>query len=182
MTTRTPEQVAEEMFASDISLGLEDKQVIIAAITTDRKERDLYELIAQEFDERTEFYSPEPRSTLCRNAAAAIRKRENDYIRTRYIAPMLDKIEAYVGTLDTHKDDREHQRRCNWSRECETPATFVGEKGFLYCAEHQGRRGDYEETRLMADWELKRVDDGLLLWSWTGCRIETAEQDAKQSE
>ena len=36
---KTPEQIAEEMFAEDLSLGQDDKAVIIAAIKRDRAQR-----------------------------------------------------------------------------------------------------------------------------------------------
>lgn len=43
---RTPQQIAEEMFRSDISLGQEDKAVIVAAIERDREQRTAPKLIA----------------------------------------------------------------------------------------------------------------------------------------
>ena len=42
---RTPQQIAEEMFRSDISLGQEDKAVIVAAIERDREQRTAPKLI-----------------------------------------------------------------------------------------------------------------------------------------
>lgn len=37
---KTPEQIADEMFNTDISLGQDDKLVIVAAINADRAQHD----------------------------------------------------------------------------------------------------------------------------------------------
>lgn len=52
---KTPEQIADEMFNSDISLSQDDKAVIIAAIKADRAQRPT--LDEAEFDQITDAMS-----------------------------------------------------------------------------------------------------------------------------
>lgn len=73
---------------------------------------------------------------------------------------------------------KQHRRKCDWRAECETPATFIGSKGYLYCAEHRENRRGIEATRAMKKWEQDRIESGLPLVSLTATREDTAAHDA----
>lgn len=46
---------------------------------------------------------------------------------------------------------------CEMRRECTAPVTHIGDKGYVYCAEHaQIRRASgYEHCRRLRQWELR---------------------------
>lgn len=73
---------------------------------------------------------------------------------------------------------KQHRRKCDWRAECETPATILGAKGYLYCEDHREHRRGVEATRVLKKWELARIEDGLTLVSWAASRAETAAHDA----
>lgn len=71
------------------------REQIIAAVEEDRKQRDLYELIAEALDERAELDEDAGEGYSYRaRAVAAIRAGEGDELWDRHIGPMLDDIEA----------------------------------------------------------------------------------------
>ncbi|QIK64542.1 hypothetical protein G7068_15965 [Leucobacter viscericola] len=93
MSIKTPEQIADEIFNTDISIGQDDKPIIIAAIERDRAQRDIYELIAEALDERAHSWGEE----MPKDAAEAIRSGNHDDIWSRFIEPMLNKMTEELG-------------------------------------------------------------------------------------
>jgi uncharacterized protein len=55
---------------------------------------------------------------------------------------------------------------CDMKRDCPNPVTHIGEKGFIYCAEHAPGRKRWEHCRQMRPWELKLIDSGTPLPSY----------------
>ncbi|WP_336652980.1 MULTISPECIES: hypothetical protein [unclassified Leucobacter] len=107
MTTKTADEIAAATLkrycgdrpdecahtSSDIS------EMITYALTTDREQRDLYELIAKALDERAEndYAGWAVHAEPVHRAARAIRDGEQDDIWDRFIGPMLDQIETELG-------------------------------------------------------------------------------------
>jgi hypothetical protein len=56
---------------------------------------------------------------------------------------------------------------CDMVKGCTNPVTHIGEKGYVYCAEHVGDRKGVERCRKMRMWELDRVNAGKQLPSYT---------------
>jgi hypothetical protein len=52
--------------------------------------------------------------------------------------------------------------QCDWRHDCKAEVTHIGNKGYLYCAQHAiGRRNSgYERTRKMTNAELKALHAG----------------------
>jgi hypothetical protein len=55
---------------------------------------------------------------------------------------------------------------CDMVENCPNPITHIGEKGFIYCAEHAPCRNGFERTRRMRPWEIKLLDAGKQLPSY----------------
>jgi hypothetical protein len=55
-------------------------------------------------------------------------------------------------------------------RDCTNPVTHIGEKGFVYCAEHAPCRKGWERCRKMRVWELKLLAEGKPLPSYQPIR------------
>ena len=49
---------------------------------------------------------------------------------------------------------------CDMTNECTNAVTHIGEKGYVYCAEHAPERRGYERTRRMRVWERKLIEAG----------------------
>lgn len=58
--------------------------------------------------------------------------------------------------------------QCDMSHDCHRPVTHIGEKGYVYCAEHavDRRRCGWERTRQMRTWEVKLIQQGKPLPSY----------------
>ncbi len=50
--------------------------------------------------------------------------------------------------------------QCDMRDECKNPVTHVGDKGWIYCAEHARGRQGWERTRQMRKWELDILKTG----------------------
>lgn len=59
--------------------------------------------------------------------------------------------------------------QCEISDECSAPVTHIGSKGYIYCTEHARLRHDlqYESTRRLRPWELKLLEAGERVPSYT---------------
>jgi hypothetical protein len=55
---------------------------------------------------------------------------------------------------------------CDMKRDCPNPVTHIGERGFVYCAEHAPARKGWERCRQMRPWELKLIESGTPLPSY----------------
>jgi hypothetical protein len=55
---------------------------------------------------------------------------------------------------------------CDMRRECTNTVTHIGEKGYVYCADHAPDRKGVERVRRMRVWELKLVLAGKQLPSY----------------
>lgn len=44
---------------------------------------------------------------------------------------------------------------CEMKKDCVNPVTHIGERGFVYCAEHAPLRQGWERVRRVVPWELK---------------------------
>lgn len=55
---------------------------------------------------------------------------------------------------------------CDMRKDCLNPVTHIGEKGYVYCAEHAPDRRGIEAVRRMRVWELKVVLGGGQLTSY----------------
>lgn len=53
--------------------------------------------------------------------------------------------------------------RCDMGRGCGATPTHIGEKGWLYCAEHAPQRSGYERTRKLRPWEFERLRAGKVI-------------------
>ena len=49
--------------------------------------------------------------------------------------------------------------RCDMVAGCENPITHIGEKGYIYCADHVGRRGGVERCRRLTAAEKRELLD-----------------------
>lgn len=58
---------------------------------------------------------------------------------------------------------------CDMGRGCAGKVTHIGDKGYVYCADHaqQRRSAGYERTRSMAVWERRAVSRGEPLLSYS---------------
>jgi len=50
--------------------------------------------------------------------------------------------------------------RCEMSKECEAPVSYIDEKGFIYCTECGTRRQSYCRCRKLRPFELRRILNG----------------------
>ena len=69
---------------------------------------------------------------------------------------------------------------CDMKKECTNPVTHIGEKGYVYCAEHAPCRSGWERVRKMAGWERARIAAGKVLLSYAP--ITKAESDRREQE
>lgn len=53
------------------------------------------------------------------------------------------------------------------TQECTAPVTHIGSKGYVYCAVHAVQRRGIERTRKMRVWELKLIQAGRQIPSYT---------------
>lgn len=58
--------------------------------------------------------------------------------------------------------------RCEMAADCAQPVTHIGDKGYIYCAEHAARRraSGYERCRRMRQWECALIEKGKPLPSY----------------
>jgi hypothetical protein len=49
---------------------------------------------------------------------------------------------------------------CDMVRDCENPITHIGEKGYVYCAGHVGRRSGVERCRKITRAEMATLLSG----------------------
>lgn len=56
---------------------------------------------------------------------------------------------------------------CDMQRDCINPVTHIGEKGYVYCSAHVGDRKGVERCRRMRVWELKLIQAGQPLPSYS---------------
>ena len=68
--------------------------------------------------------------------------------------------------------------KCEMYDDCQNPVTHIGEKGYVYCAEHVGCRKGWEHCRRMRGWEKARIAAGKPLMSYRP--ITQAESDARE--
>ena len=66
--------------------------------------------------------------------------------------------------------------KCDMERDCSNPVTHIGEKGYVYCAEHVGCRRGIERCRRMRGWERARIAAGKPLLSYTPITRAESEQ------
>lgn len=59
---------------------------------------------------------------------------------------------------------------CDMRKECISPVTHIGEKGYVYCSEHALCRKGIERVRKMRVWELKLIQAGQPLPSYQRIR------------
>lgn len=77
---------------------------------------------------------------------------------------------------------------CDMSVGCSRPVTHIGDKGFVYCAEHARvrRRHSFESCRELRQWELKLIRAGQPVPSYRpvtkaeGARL-IAEREAREA-
>jgi hypothetical protein len=55
---------------------------------------------------------------------------------------------------------------CDMEKDCVSPVTHIGEKGYVYCAGHVGDRRGVERCRKMRAWEVKLLAEGKPLPSY----------------
>lgn len=62
----------------------------------------------------------------------------------------------------------ERMPHCDMERNCTSPVTHIGSKGYIYCAEHAvtRRQSGYEQTRKMRQWEIDLINAGQPLPSY----------------
>lgn len=68
---------------------------------------------------------------------------------------------------------------CDMKNDCTKPVTHIGEKGYVYCAEHVECRSGVERCRKMRGWERARIAAGKPLMSYQP--ITKAESDRRES-
>jgi len=58
--------------------------------------------------------------------------------------------------------------KCDMTKDCTNQVTHIGEKGYVYCADHawERRQSGYERTRRMRGWELNLIRNGKPLPSY----------------
>ena len=66
--------------------------------------------------------------------------------------------------------------QCDMHRDCQNPATHIGCKGWVYCADHAKGRRHYagENCRKMRVWELELIEAGKPLPSYQPIRKPVA--------
>lgn len=102
MTIKTPAEIAQSIadqhdFAAvgDLRNPEQVHEMMADAIETDRKQRDVYELIAEALDDRSDWDNGEgERAQL---AAALVRAGTEDSIWDRHFGPMLDDLMKRLG-------------------------------------------------------------------------------------
>jgi len=57
--------------------------------------------------------------------------------------------------------------KCDMTHDCINPVTHIGEKGYVYCAEHAPCRQGWERCRQMRGWERARIAAGKPLMSYS---------------
>jgi len=50
--------------------------------------------------------------------------------------------------------------KCSMKRDCENKVRHIGEKGYVYCADHAPLRRGVERTRPMRIWEMTMLRQG----------------------
>lgn len=60
--------------------------------------------------------------------------------------------------------------QCQMRGDCTHPATHIGEKGYLYCAEHHPLRQGWERCRKLRKWEMLMLEQGKPLPSYKPIR------------
>jgi hypothetical protein len=55
---------------------------------------------------------------------------------------------------------------CDMKAGCTQPITHIGEKGYIYCAEHVGDRKYWERCRKLRLWEIAVLESGEPLQSY----------------
>lgn len=116
MTIKTPEQIATDamdrhldpensgLYGPDLETTTEVVQtLIVSAIEADRAQRDLYELIAEQLDERASLEADD--AEVASRAASEIRSDLHDDIWSSYVGPMLDELQEEFGTRRPLCDD-----------------------------------------------------------------------------
>ena len=68
--------------------------------------------------------------------------------------------------------------KCDMTAECTHSATYLGVKGYVYCAEHRDYRRGVEATRPLKRWEIERIQSGKTLLGWSTTRAQTLVSDA----
>lgn len=56
--------------------------------------------------------------------------------------------------------------QCDMNSDCPYPATYLGDRGFIYCTEHAPCRQGFERTRKLKRWELQYLREGKQLPSY----------------
>jgi hypothetical protein len=56
--------------------------------------------------------------------------------------------------------------KCDMNSDCDNRVTHIGEKGYVYCAEHAAHRRGVERCRKMRKWELVLIESGKPLPSY----------------
>lgn len=69
----------------------------------------------------------------------------------------MEILEVIAGTNATTK------LQCDMKDSCTSPITHIGEKGYVYCAEHKDDRKGIERCRKLRKWELKLLESGQLV-------------------
>jgi hypothetical protein len=69
--------------------------------------------------------------------------------------------------------------QCEMEDACNSAVTHIGEKGYIYCTEHAIERRTYawERTRKMRPWEIKLLESGKPLTSYTPIPKKEAVRD-----
>lgn len=57
-------------------------------------------------------------------------------------------------------------RQCDMEKDCRRPVTHIGERGWVYCAEHAECRRGFERCRRMRAWERALIEAGKQLPSY----------------
>lgn len=91
---KTPEQIADEVFKAGMLKESSIKDLMVRSIEADRAQRDIYELIAEQLDERVETIDGLEWGQRAKRAAMAVRSGEHDDLWDRFIGPMLDRMEG----------------------------------------------------------------------------------------
>ena len=56
---------------------------------------------------------------------------------------------------------------CDGVKSCDSEITHIDEKGFIYCANHGKERQEYRRCRKLAAWELRLIEAGQPVPSYT---------------
>lgn len=68
--------------------------------------------------------------------------------------------------------------KCDMTAECATPATYLGAKGYTYCAAHRDYRRGVEATRPLKRWEIERIQSGKTLLGWNTTQAQTLASES----